>query len=152
MRRTLIRALRPAAVTLALAAPAAARADVITLDNGAIIHGDLGMYQLGGDCHITVTEGPLLGSAVTVPCRRVARFERAADGPANVAVPIVEAPAVARTPAVAVAATPPAPVVAPVAVVAAPVAPPVAAAPPAPAVALPARPPVLAGAVEGVPP
>lgn len=73
---------------VALLLGGSARADVITLDNGSVLVGDLGMYQFGGDCHVTVTEGPLLGVAVTVPCRRVARFERSNPNHGNVAVPL----------------------------------------------------------------
>jgi len=75
-------------LAVALLLAGVAQADVITLDNGGVLVGDLGMYQFGGDCHITVTEGPLVGVAVTVPCRRVASFEKTAPIRTNVAVPL----------------------------------------------------------------
>lgn len=62
-------------LTLALLSPLAL-ADTITLDNGAVIDGDIAEYQPAGDCRIAVTGGPLEGATVTLPCRRLARFER----------------------------------------------------------------------------
>ncbi|MDP2306967.1 MAG: hypothetical protein Q8P18_13160 [Pseudomonadota bacterium] len=61
-----------------LAAFAPAWADSITLDTGATIEGDLARYQLGGDCQLSVTEGPLTGVIVIVPCHRVQSFMRTA--------------------------------------------------------------------------
>lgn len=90
-------------LAVALLLGGVAQADVITLDNGGVLVGDLGMYQFGGDCHITVTEGPLVGVAVTVPCRRVASFEKTTDSRTNVAVPL---PADELTPAATIAVAP----------------------------------------------
>ena len=53
-----------------------AQADTFTLDNGTMLSGMLAEYNLRGSCQISVTEGPLNGAIVTVPCDRVARFER----------------------------------------------------------------------------
>jgi hypothetical protein len=53
-----------------------AQADTFTLDNGTMLSGMLAEYNLRGSCQISVTEGPLIGAIVTVPCERVARFER----------------------------------------------------------------------------
>jgi hypothetical protein len=60
--------------SLAVLAPA--RADSITLDSGATIEGDLARYEFGGDCQLSVTEGPLTGVIVIVPCHRVQSFMR----------------------------------------------------------------------------
>jgi len=57
--------------SFALSLVGAARADSITLDSGAVIEGDLARFEFGGDCQISVTDGPLLGAIVIVPCRRV---------------------------------------------------------------------------------
>lgn len=51
-------------------------ADTLTLDNGAVVEGELAAYQYGGDCHISVTDGDLAGAIVTLPCERLTRFER----------------------------------------------------------------------------
>lgn len=61
-----------------------ALADTITLDSGAIIEGDLARYEMGGDCQVSVTEGPLVGVIVIVPCHRVQAFVR--TGPVEVPV------------------------------------------------------------------
>ncbi|MBM4368477.1 MAG: hypothetical protein FJ102_19840 [Deltaproteobacteria bacterium] len=78
---------------------AMALADTITLDSGAIIEGDLARYEMGGDCQVSVTEGPLVGVIVIVPCHRVLAFVRTApvDAPVLAAVvapeiPVVEVP------------------------------------------------------------
>lgn len=55
---------------------AVAQADTITLDTGATIEGDLARYEFGGDCQVSVTEGPLTGTIVIVPCHRVESFVR----------------------------------------------------------------------------
>lgn len=59
-----------------LALALAAQADSITLDSGAVIEGDLARYEYGGDCQISVLEGPLAGVIVIVPCHRVESFAR----------------------------------------------------------------------------
>ena len=61
-------------VTFVLVAPA--RADTITLDTGAAIQGELARFEFGGDCQISVTEGPLTGVIIIVPCQRVESFAR----------------------------------------------------------------------------
>lgn len=63
---------------------AMALADTITLDSGAVIEGDLARYEMGGDCQVSVTEGPLVGVIVIVPCHRVQAFVR--TGPVEVPV------------------------------------------------------------------
>lgn len=80
---------------------AMALADTITLDSGAIIEGDLARYEMGGDCQVSVTEGPLVGVIVIVPCHRVQAFVR--TGP--VAVPVLAGIVVPEAPV----AEPPAP-------------------------------------------
>ncbi len=62
-----------------LAFLAAAYADTLELDNGAVLVGELAAYDRVGDCHIAVGEGALAGAIVVVPCARVARFEREAE-------------------------------------------------------------------------
>ncbi len=64
------------AMLILLAPLTTARADVLTLDSGATIEGDLARYEFGGDCQIGVTEGELLGAIVIVPCHRVVSFVR----------------------------------------------------------------------------
>jgi hypothetical protein len=64
------------ALLISLASLTTARADVLTLDSGATIEGDLARYEFGGDCQIGVTEGELLGAIVIVPCQRVVSFVR----------------------------------------------------------------------------
>lgn len=59
-----------------LALALSAQADSITLDSGAVIEGDLARYEYGGDCQISVLEGPLAGVIVIVPCHRVESFTR----------------------------------------------------------------------------
>jgi hypothetical protein len=83
--------LLPALVVLLLGP---ARAATIQLDTGATVEGDLAVYKLDGDCQISVTEGPLTGSILIVPCARVTRFERAPAPPTLVSVelPPLEAP------------------------------------------------------------
>jgi hypothetical protein len=61
---------------LTLVTIVAARADVITLDSGASIDGDLAQYEYGGDCQIGVTGGGLAGAIVIVPCHRIQSFVR----------------------------------------------------------------------------
>lgn len=53
-----------------------ALADTITLDTGAVVEGDLARYELGGDCQVSVTEGPLTGVILIAPCHRVLAFVR----------------------------------------------------------------------------
>lgn len=67
-----------------------ALADTITLDSGAVIDGEIAEYQPSGDCRIAVTGGPLEGATVTLPCRRLARFERDPNDFAPVAPAAVE--------------------------------------------------------------
>lgn len=57
---------------------AAARADTIQLDTGAVLQGDLARYEFGGDCQVSVTEGEYTGVIVIVPCHRVQSFVRTA--------------------------------------------------------------------------
>ncbi len=66
-----------------------ALADTITLDSGAIIEGDLARYEMGGDCQVSVTEGPLVGVIVIVPCHRVQAFVRTGPVEAPVLAAIV---------------------------------------------------------------
>ncbi len=61
---------------LVLALALTARADTISLDTGATIEGDLARYEVGGDCQISIGEGPLTGAILIVPCHRVASFVR----------------------------------------------------------------------------
>lgn len=92
-----------------LALVLAAQADSITLDSGAIIEGDLARYEFGGDCQISVLEGPLAGAILIVPCHRVETFTRTSPRrPVAVATPA--APGTSYAPPVAAPA--PAPVAA----------------------------------------
>lgn len=67
-------------------------ADSLTLDSGATLQGELAVYQYGGDCQISVSEGELRGAIVIVPCAHINRLERSAD-PAVATVVAPEAPA-----------------------------------------------------------
>jgi hypothetical protein len=91
---------------------AAARADTITLDTGGVVEGELARFEHGGDCHVSVDDGPLQGAIVIVPCYRVVSFQRTSRAPP----PAVGAPAAATSPpSLPTPPTPvPAPVVAPV--------------------------------------
>ncbi len=103
-----------------------AHADVLTLDNGALLEGHLDHFEHDGECVIGVDGGPLAGTLVVVSCARVVRFERGVDEPVGAAVAVVGMPPVAEpqnTVTEATAATEPVGVAA---VVAAPVAAPVA--------------------------
>ena len=80
-------------------------ADVIILDTGATLSGDLARYELGGDCQISVTEGDLTGVIVITPCHRVQSFVRTqlrvpeAIGLADaLEAPAAEAPAAVEAP------------------------------------------------------
>jgi hypothetical protein len=77
---------------------ASAFADTLVLDNGAVLTGSLASYEHGGDCAISVTEGDLRGAVVTVPCTRLARFEKDPDGDAIVQ-PLIEEIALPQSPA-----------------------------------------------------
>jgi hypothetical protein len=80
------------ALLIVLASLTTARADVLTLDSGATIEGDLARYEFGGDCQIGVTEGELLGAIVIVPCHRVVSFVRTeVRTPEIIAVVVAEA-------------------------------------------------------------
>lgn len=68
-----------------------AQADSFTLDNGAVIEGRMVVYNYGGECQMSITEGDLVGSIVLIPCERITRFSRASTTPA----PPMEAPALA---------------------------------------------------------
>ena len=92
--------LLPALVAL-LSGPA--HAATIQLDTGASVEGDLAVYKLDGDCQISVTDGPLTGSILIVPCARVTRFERS---PAPALVVAVEAPEAATVLVAPAAASP----------------------------------------------
>ncbi len=71
-----------------------ALADTITLDSGAVIEGDLARYEMGGDCQVSVTEGPLVGVILIVPCHRVQAFVRTGpvEAPILAAVVVPEVP------------------------------------------------------------
>lgn len=73
---------------------AAAWADTITLDTGGVVEGELAHYEHGGDCRVSVDDGPLQGAIVIVPCYRVVSFVRTSRGPP----PAVGAPAAATSP------------------------------------------------------
>ncbi len=76
----------PAIALLSLCA-LPARADTIQLDSGATLTGDLARYEYGGDCQISVTEGPLAGVIAVLPCHRIQSFVRSALAPAPAAGP-----------------------------------------------------------------
>ena len=80
-----------------------ALADTITLDTGAVIEGDLARYELGGDCQVSVTEGPLTGVILIAPCHRVLAFVRSPDAAprvlAAVETTVVEVPLADEVPA-----------------------------------------------------
>lgn len=93
---------------LALCMAAFASPMLLTMDTGAEIRGELAMYQYGGDCQISVSEGPLNGAILIVPCARLQRFER---DPSEAAVEvsysdIADEPASEPAPAAELAATP----------------------------------------------
>lgn len=79
-----------------LALVLAAYADTVTLDTGATVEGDLARYELGGDCQLTVGEGPLTGAILIVPCHRVVSFVRTPT-----ATPVAVQPAIEAEPEVA---------------------------------------------------
>ena len=98
---------------LALSLTAFASPMLLTMDTGAEIRGELAMYQYGGDCQISVSEGPLSGAILIVPCARLQRFEREpsaaavevsysdiADEPAPAAEIAAEIAAVPATPSI----------------------------------------------------
>lgn len=74
-----------------LALVLAAHADTVTLDTGATVEGDLARYELGGDCQLTVGEGPLTGAILIVPCHRVASFVRTPSARPVAVQPAIEA-------------------------------------------------------------
>ena len=87
-----------------------AHADVLTLDNGALLEGHLDHFEHDGECVIGVDGGPLAGTLVVVSCARVVRFERGLDEPVGEAVAVVGMPPVAEpqnTVTEAIAATEP---------------------------------------------
>lgn len=84
---------------LVLATSTPALADTISLDTGATIEGDLARYEFGGDCQVSVGEGPLTGAILIVPCHRVTSFVRT-----QVRTPV----AIGEAPAQAVASVAPA--------------------------------------------
>ncbi|MFT5679367.1 MAG: hypothetical protein ACI8RZ_000271 [Myxococcota bacterium] len=65
-----------------------AQADSFTLDNGAVIEGRMVVYNYGGECQMSITEGDLVGSIVLIPCDRITSFSRGSQTPA----PPMEAP------------------------------------------------------------
>lgn len=65
-----------------------ASADTFTLDNGAVIEGQMVVYNYAGECQMSVTSGDLVGSIVLIPCDRIASFSKGAPRPA----PPMEAP------------------------------------------------------------
>ena len=68
-----------------------ASADTFTLDNGAVIEGQMVVYSYGGECQMSITEGDLVGSIVLIPCDRITSFARGLAVPA----PPMEAPSLA---------------------------------------------------------
>ncbi len=81
-----------------------ASADTLTLDNGAVIEGELIRYAPDGECAVEVRTGPLQDTTLTLPCARIMRFERALVAPASplplaapqpVASPVEASPAAA---------------------------------------------------------
>jgi hypothetical protein len=89
-----------------------ASADTFTLDNGAVIEGQMVVYNYAGECQMSITNGDLVGSIVIIPCDRIASFSKGAAVPA----PPMEAPALSAA-SMAEAFSEPAPAVAPVAAV-----------------------------------
>jgi hypothetical protein len=85
---------------------AAAWADTLQLDNGAVLVGQLAAYDRAGECRIEISQGELAGASVVVPCSRITRFER--EKPAAF---VRVGPPPAPAPAPAPAAPPPEPVV-----------------------------------------
>lgn len=81
-----------------------AQADTFTLDNGTMLSGILAEYNLRGSCQISVNDGPLTGAIVTVPCDRIARFERDESSPLHAAEVVQVTPEPVPTPPVANAA------------------------------------------------
>ena len=53
-----------------------ANADTFTLDNGAVIEGQMVVYNYGGECQMSIIEGALVGSIVIIPCDRIDSFSR----------------------------------------------------------------------------
>ncbi len=77
-----------------------ALADTITLDTGAVIEGDLARYELGGDCQVSVAEGPLTGVILIAPCHRVLAFVRSPDSTPRVLAAVAPAAVATVEPAV----------------------------------------------------
>jgi hypothetical protein len=51
-----------------------ALAGTITLDTGAVVEGDLAVYEHQGNCQVSVTDGGLQGSILVLPCSRLVAF------------------------------------------------------------------------------
>jgi hypothetical protein len=86
-----------------------ASADTFTLDNGAVIEGQMVVYNYAGECQMSITNGDLVGSIVIIQCDRIASFSKGAAVPA----PTMEAPALSAAASTDVLSEP-APAVAPV--------------------------------------
>lgn len=81
-----------------------ASADTFTLDNGAVIEGQMVVYNYAGECQMSITNGDLVGSIVIIPCDRIASFSKGAA--AMTGVLPEPAPAVAPVAAVIIEAGP----------------------------------------------
>jgi hypothetical protein len=86
-----------------------ASADTFTLDNGAVIEGQMVVYNYAGECQMSITNGDLVGSIVIIQCDRIASFSKGAAVPA----PTMEAPVLTAL-ALTDVLSEPAPAVAPV--------------------------------------
>ena len=78
-----------------------ANADTFTLDSGAVIEGEMVVYNYGGECQMSVMDGDLVGAIVLIPCERIVSFSKTPTTPA----PPMEAPALTAA-AVEAAVTP----------------------------------------------
>ena len=78
-----------------------ANADTFTLDSGAVIEGEMVVYNYGGECQMSVMDGDLVGAIVLIPCDRIVSFSKTPTTPA----PPMEAPALTAA-AVEAAVTP----------------------------------------------
>lgn len=95
----------------ALAAPASA--DTFELANGSSIEGTLATYELGGNCQIFVSSGPVRGATLLLPCTEIVAMQRAGarvQPGAALAAPLsveeVAAPAAVVLPAAGLAEAP----------------------------------------------
>ena len=72
---------------------APAQADTFHLANGSTVEGTLATYELAGNCEIFVSDGPVRGSTLLLPCTEIRAFSRPSDARSEVAVAPIVVPA-----------------------------------------------------------